>query len=118
MTYMDGLNIGGLKVSEQRYAGHTLAEIKAAAENYLDFPLCFEAITNPATVLAMAARIEELERKTAAVDRIVSFLRDDAAAISYQSLWQYRTAALCVARQHPSVAIDAAMEQTKNREGI
>lgn len=41
-------------------------------------------------------RIEELEQLVSAGARLVSFLRDDAAAISYQTLGQYRGAALAL----------------------
>lgn len=72
------------------YAGHTLDEIKAAANSITRWPIdapktgverqFMDQIANPATVLAMAARIEELERDRHAA-RLEGFrLAQDMAA--------------------------------------
>ncbi|HJV53069.1 MAG TPA: hypothetical protein VJ652_16500 [Noviherbaspirillum sp.] len=68
-------------MSEQNYAGHTLAEIKAAAEatndiirshgwdgtvemgDHMGKDESFMKLASPVTMLALAARIEELERE-------------------------------------------------------
>lgn len=54
-------------MSEHTYAGHTLDEIKRAAESAPIAAINFKAVANHSTVLAMAAHIEEMRQKMAVV---------------------------------------------------
>lgn len=84
--------------------------------------------TNPATVLAMVARIEELDRETERLDFVLknsAFLCETVTngSKAYQ-LWTqdedeeyFALSGVGIWSSSSRDAIDAAMEQTENREG-